>query len=136
MTPCRDYMGYRDPDGYGQRHGPARRRFGTSLVHRQVWIMANGPAPAGSVVMHSCDNPACFRLDHLVLGTQDDNMKDMAAKGRANRPSETRSHCKHGHEFNEENTYFYSRDGLPRRGCRACRRAAAMKRYWAQKAAV
>jgi Spy/CpxP family protein refolding chaperone len=35
------------------------------------------------VVMHVCDTPACYRYDHLRLGTQLDNIADMTAKGRA-----------------------------------------------------
>jgi len=76
---CREYMGYRDPKGYGQR---ARGRWGTGQVHRQVWIMAFGPIPPGLVVMHTCDNPPCFLLAHLRLGTTTENQADMAAKGR------------------------------------------------------
>lgn len=32
--------------------------------------------------MHRCDNPPCFRYDHLLLGTHHDNNLDMLAKGR------------------------------------------------------
>ena len=32
--------------------------------------------------MHACDNPPCFNPDHLVIGTQKDNMAAAAAKGR------------------------------------------------------
>ena len=42
----------------------------TQLLHRWVWEQVNGPIPPGMVVMHRCDNPPCFRLDHLMLGTQ------------------------------------------------------------------
>jgi hypothetical protein len=42
----------------------------------------------GKVVMHLCDNPPCYRLSHLRIGTQTDNCNDMWAKGRA-RPGTT-----------------------------------------------
>ena len=41
----------------------------------------------GKVVMHICDNPACFRYDHLRVGTQIDNIHDMFAKGRGRKPA-------------------------------------------------
>lgn len=56
---------------------------------RWVYEQINGPLPErhgrgarGVLVLHTCDNPPCVRPSHLVAGTQDDNMKDAAAKGR------------------------------------------------------
>ena len=40
-------------------------------------------AVANKVVMHKCDNPACYRFDHLQLGSDKDNAQDMAKKFRA-----------------------------------------------------
>jgi hypothetical protein len=53
------------------------------LVHRLVWEQAHGPIPEGMVVMHICDNPPCYNLEHLRLGTQDENIRDMRLKGRS-----------------------------------------------------
>lgn len=54
------------------------------IVARVVWLITEGELPELSV-LHSCDNPICCNRKHLFLGTHDDNMKDMVAKGRASR---------------------------------------------------
>lgn len=36
-----------------------------------------------SVVMHVCDNPSCINPNHLVVGTQRDNIWDRTRKGRS-----------------------------------------------------
>ena len=52
------------------------------LAHRFSWILHYGPIPQGLQVLHDCDHPLCCRPNHLFLGTQADNMADMARKGR------------------------------------------------------
>lgn len=69
---------FRDKDGYANRwfNGKSVR------AHRAAWIEAHGPIPEGLVVMHKCDNPACINIDHLMLGTQADNISDCIEKDR------------------------------------------------------
>jgi hypothetical protein len=77
---CREWQGAKHRFGYGVRWVPAEKR--TRLVHRWVWEQFNGPIAAGMCVLHTCDNPACYLLEHLWLGTRADNTADMIAKGR------------------------------------------------------
>jgi HNH endonuclease len=51
------------------------------LAHRVAWKLAFGSYPSG-VVRHTCGNPSCVRIDHLVEGTQAENMLDMVSHGR------------------------------------------------------
>jgi len=52
------------------------------MAHRVSWMLSNGPIPGGAQILHRCDTPLCVRPDHLFLGTQADNVRDMWAKGR------------------------------------------------------
>jgi hypothetical protein len=67
--------------------------------------------PKGMCVLHSCDNTFCVNPDHLFVGTQDDNIQDMIAKGRY-RPPARKEFCIRGHPL--------WLDGRP--GCRECHR--------------
>lgn len=54
-------------------------------AHRLAHEVAHGPIPARLYVLHSCDNPPCCNPDHLSVGTNQDNLRDAAAKGRTAR---------------------------------------------------
>ena len=53
-------------------------------VHRYVWAETNRPLLKGECVRHTCDTNRCCEPDHLIVGSHDDNMKDMARRGRSN----------------------------------------------------
>ncbi len=112
-TPCREWPMARSTTGYGvtTRNGRQWR------VHRWIMALVHGPAAIeDKVVMHLCDNPPCFRYDHLRIGTHADNIADRDAKGRQ-RNQHGNTHCKNGHEFTPDNTRTRTDGG---RRCKTC----------------
>lgn len=87
---CWIWTGYLMPKGYGSLYlgykpveGKKRRAYPIGITaHRFSYILHYGEIPPGMSVCHKCDNRACVRPDHLWLGTNGDNVRDMYAKGR------------------------------------------------------
>lgn len=74
-TGCWLWLGVIQRDGYGVY---GRRE----LAHRAAQRIHCGPPPPGAYVLHRCDVRHCVNPDHLFLGGHQDNMDDMAKKGR------------------------------------------------------
>lgn len=68
-----------NPGGYGKTRWGGR----DVLAHRRCWEALVGPVPAGQVLRHSCDTPACVNPVHLQVGTHLDNSQDCSRRGRA-----------------------------------------------------
>jgi len=72
----------------GKSHGYGQIRvheiWGDTPIyaHRASYLIHKGPIPTGMVVRHRCDNPSCLNPEHLLLGSQADNIADMVARGR------------------------------------------------------
>jgi len=84
-TGCTEWLGQRRDDGFGTKLGYGRVRIDRVeyLTHRVAWAIANPGKPLPPVVRHTCDNPICVAPNHLVGGTQADNVQDTHARGRA-----------------------------------------------------
>lgn len=80
---CWYWYGAKHKLGYGLMNA-----LGESKAHCVSWRLHKGDIPDGMFVLHKCDVRNCVNPDHLFLGTQTDNMRDMVSKDR---------HCKVKH---------------------------------------
>lgn len=74
-------------NGYGRISARSGRM---EDAHRISWKLFRRPIPKGAYILHHCDNKRCVNPNHLLLGTQSQNMKDAVKKGRVKPPSNAR----------------------------------------------
>lgn len=80
----------------GRGYGKFNVGYTRFYAHRFAFLLTFGAIPDGMVVCHRCDTPSCVRPDHLFAGTQQENLRDMAAKGR--HPSHAHPHLVRGEQ--------------------------------------
>lgn len=94
---CLEYYSL-NKDGYGTficNENKERKRY---LTHRYVYSKFNNvELTTNDVIMHMCDNRACFNPKHLKLGTHADNVKDRDSK---NRQAKGKSNGRYKHGYN------------------------------------
>ena len=74
---CWIWMGSVYPRGYGYFHYK-----NTDRANRAAYMLFVGDIPDGKIVCHTCDVPEFVNPDHLFLGTNMDNARDMVRKNR------------------------------------------------------
>ncbi|MDN5929664.1 MAG: HNH endonuclease [Pseudonocardia sp.] len=92
--------------------GPSHKGYAAygrnKLAHRRSYEDSVGPIPAGLEIDHLCRQTMCVNPAHLEPVTRLENIRRRYA---------LQTHCKHGHVFDESNTYWRPNG---RRDCRAC----------------
>lgn len=78
---CVLWSGHLDKDGYGIINSGGS---GGKLLraHRVAYQLKYGSIDKGSHILHTCDNRACVNVDHLFIGDQATNNRDMTVKKR------------------------------------------------------
>ena len=110
----------------GGRYGKFKVAGKTIRAARLAYELEVGPIPDGLTIDHLCRNTLCVNPAHLEPVTQaENNYRGNGFSGRNRR----KTHCKHGHEFTEENTYYEKTGrGHLSRKCKACMRRRTQER--------
>ena len=124
---CWEWKGSVNTSGYGQ-HGSHKMPNSETLAHRKFYVMAHGPIPKGMQIDHLCRNKLCVNPDHLEAVNPKENL--MRAPTQVTTVNANKTHCIHGHEFNEVNTRIHKsgkRECIP---CKSLRTKGELS--WAQ----
>ena len=105
---CWEWTGYCELAGYGKVYWDGF----TIYAHRVMWEVVVGPIPEGLTIDHLCMNRRCVNPGHLRVISLRDNI--LASPNTLAGINVRKTHCIHGHPFNEQNTYKW-------RGTRSCR---------------
>jgi hypothetical protein len=90
-------------------------------AHVSSYLFHKGEIPDGQIVRHTCNNPPCVNPEHLILGSNSDNMKDMFESDRHGWTNRERTHCRRGHEFSVVGIKIQHRkNGKIDRSCKEC----------------
>lgn len=100
----------------GMGHGVVRMDGANHGAHRIAYFLGKGTFDSRLNVCHACDNPPCCNPNHLWIGTQSDNLRDMFAKNRRPSAKGTRhASAKLNDDLVREIREIYARGGISTR---------------------
>lgn len=112
VTPsgCWEWQAFKNRNGYGFF---GLRPGKPVLAHRFAYQYFVGPLPVGIELHHRCKNRACVNPFHLEPVTRRAHL-EIDGLG-------PKTHCKHGHAYDAQNTY------VDKRGARFCRKCRVIR---------
>lgn len=99
---CWEWQGAIVAAGYGRCLTAETPFPGMYSAHRVAYTIVKGTIPDGLAIDHLCRNRRCVNPDHLEAVTLAENI----ARGVQARNGHDATHCKNGHEYTPENTYW------------------------------
>lgn len=121
---CWLWTGYIKPNGYASFYPGGGRHVQKVYVHRFAYELAHGHVPSDLEIDHLCNVRHCVNPAHLEAVSRRENLdrrndtqgwQRLPIRGL---PRVLKTHCKRGHAFDADNTYWHS--GY--RYCKTCRR--------------
>ena len=104
---CWEWCGCITKLGYG--HTSYRSK--TLPAHRISYMVFHGDIPPGINVCHKCHNRRCINPDHLILGTQSENMKSCFLESRKSHKGENHPGAKL-EEKDIHDIFYLSKSGM------------------------
>lgn len=83
---CLEWQGGRNRKGYGMLSFEGKYRTLSRVVMHLAYDFDFDDRE--QYVLHHCDNPRCVNLNHLYIGTAQDNMNDMKRRKRQRKKAE------------------------------------------------
>lgn len=118
---CWEWTAGLDHYGYGAfRLWPQDR---VVKAHRYAYELVTGAIDSELTVDHLCRNRRCVNPLHMELVTRGENVRRGESAILTVQRKRALTHCKHGHRFDDANTYIRPNGN---RDCRTCRRERAM----------
>lgn len=130
MIDCTLWGGSLDKDGYGTQYVKGV----VVKAHRYAYCIAHNitlESIKSKVVLHTCDTPSCVEPNHLVLGSQLDNIADRHAKGRCHKP---KGELHPNHDLTVEDVRYIRQVYVPKHLLYGC--TALAQKFHVQKAAI
>lgn len=98
ITGCWEWSLFRVAAGYGR----ITVNKAILYAHRYSYSIHYNTDITGLVIRHKCDNPCCINPEHLIAGTQKENVHDISLRGRRNDPTGERNYASKFSDFEVE----------------------------------